>query len=220
MLVNAGVDTRRSVAYYRGMVTVLGRPRSAAADMAVRHAVRRVVAAEGYSGVSIEVVAARSGVAKSTIYRRFSSKAEMVFDALIHGAKIPEPAVTGSFAGDVQLLVRRVFRSLGDPLSQQVVPGLLAEIRAEEALSEKFQAVFIGAERDLINDMVDRAVARGEFLRTPEVSHIHAQLLGTIFAWLFLLGDCPHDADQRLTDAIIAATDRYREPPAAEADRR
>lgn len=201
------------------METAFGRPRSAAADMAVRHAVRQVVAAEGYLGASIEGVAARSGVAKSTIYRRFSSKAEMVFDALIHGAKIPDVAATGTFAGDVQLLVARVFSVLGGQLSRQVLPGLLAEIRADEALSQRFQAVFIAAEHDLIGEIIDRAVVCGEFVRRPEVGDIHAQLLGTVFAWLFLLGDPPSGADQRLTNAIIAATDRYREPAAADADR-
>jgi len=202
------------------MVSILGRPRSAAADLAVRHAVREVVAAEGYLGVSIEGVAARAGVAKSTIYRRFSSRAEMVFDALIHGVEIAELTATGTFAGDVQELVQRVFSSLGGQLSRQVVPGLLAEIRSDVALSERFQDVFIAAEHDLIGEIIDRAVACGEFLREPDVNDIHAQLLGTVFAWLFLLGDPPPGADQRLTEAIVAATDRYRDPPAVKTQRR
>lgn len=188
--------------------------------MAVRDAVRQVVAAQGYLGASIEGVAARAGVAKSTIYRRFSSKAEMVFDVLIHAVRIPELAATGTFAGDVAVLVKRVFSSLGGQLSRQVVPGLLAEIRADQALSERFQDVFIAAERDLISEIIDRAVAGGEFSRKPDVGDIHAQLLGTVFAWLFLLGDPPPGADQRLTDAILAATDQYRGPPAVKTQRR
>ncbi|MFL6072011.1 MAG: helix-turn-helix domain-containing protein, partial [Mycobacteriales bacterium] len=60
----------------------LGRPRSARADQAIRDATRKLLAEQGYAAVTMEGVAARAEVAKTTLYRRWASKAELVADAV------------------------------------------------------------------------------------------------------------------------------------------
>ncbi len=59
-----------------------GRPRSAQADQAIIDAIVDLLVDRGYREVTIEAVAARAGVAKTTIYRRWPSKAEMVVEAI------------------------------------------------------------------------------------------------------------------------------------------
>ena len=59
-----------------------GRPRSADADKAIVEATLEMLADEGYYALSLEAVAARAGVGKATIYRRWPGKRELVGDAL------------------------------------------------------------------------------------------------------------------------------------------
>jgi AcrR family transcriptional regulator len=69
-----------------------GRPRSAAADEAILDATVDVLAEQGFLGLSVEAVAARAGVAKTTIYRRWPTKDDLLIDAVacIKGSH-PEP---------------------------------------------------------------------------------------------------------------------------------
>ena len=59
-----------------------GRPRDPEADRAILEATIEILGEEGYEGLSIEGVAARAGVGKTTIYRRWTSKAELVVAAI------------------------------------------------------------------------------------------------------------------------------------------
>lgn len=176
----------------------------------MRGAVRTALVEHGYADTSIDLVVALSGVAKTSIYRRWASKAELVFEALVHDREILPPADTGSFRGDIQMLVERVLASLGGPLSRRTVPALLVDLRADPVLARRFDTLFIKAEQDLVAEIVDRAVVRGDFVQRPDPSDVHAQLLGTVFAWLFLTGGPPDDATVRLTRAIVAATAPFR----------
>ena len=76
----------------RTSTAAAGRPRDPACDAAILQATLDVFAEEGYAGVSIDGVAARAGVGKATIYRRYSSKAELVVEAVRCG----RTSMTGS----------------------------------------------------------------------------------------------------------------------------
>jgi AcrR family transcriptional regulator len=73
---------------------VAGRPRSAEAQRAVLDAARELFEARGYTGATIEAVAARSGVAKTTIYRWWPNRASLLVEVLaeVHTAAVPLPA--------------------------------------------------------------------------------------------------------------------------------
>ena len=68
----------------------LGRPRSTEADRAIIDAVLEEVIAEGIDGMSIEQVAARAGVAKATVYRRWPNKEALLLDA-VTGVQVELP---------------------------------------------------------------------------------------------------------------------------------
>src|SRR4249920_852730 len=91
---NRSTSTRRSGT---SMSVRLGRPRSSEADQAILDAALEVFAGAGYDGLTIEAVADRAGVAKSTIYRRYQDKAELLLAAVECSAEISTPAPdTGS----------------------------------------------------------------------------------------------------------------------------
>jgi len=186
-----------------------GRPRSAAVDEALARAVCRLLTDQGYAALSIEQVASVAKVAKTAIYRRWASKAEMVFAVVIHDEAIELPADQGTLAGDLRVLTERVVALLGTPAARHALPGLLADLRGDPVLAKRFHASFIEAERQLIESLLRRSVRRGELTEQPDPADVHAQLLGTAFAWIFLLTDTPPaDLASRIASSVLATLQR------------
>lgn len=186
-----------------------GRPRSVAVDEAVSQAVCRLLRDRGYAAMSIEQVAATAKVAKTAIYRRWASKAEMVFALVIHSEAIEGPADQGSLVEDVRVLSERVVALLSTPEARQALPGLLADLRGDALLATRFHVSFIEEERRLVEALLNRAVRRGELVRAPDPADVHAQLLGTVFAWIFLLAEePPPELASRISTSVLATLQR------------
>jgi len=186
-----------------------GRPRSAAVDEALARAVCLLLTDQGYAAMSIEQIASVAKVAKTAIYRRWASKAEMVFAVVIHDEAIELPADQGTLAGDLRVLTERIVALLGTPAARHALPGLLADLRGDPLLAKRFHASFIEAERQLIESLLRRSVRRGELTEQPDPADVHAQLLGTAFAWIFLLTDTPPaDLASRIASSVLATLQR------------
>lgn len=107
--------------------TTPGRPRSVAADAAILDAAIELLAEHGYDGMSVEAVAARAGVGKATIYRRYDSKAELLIAAMTHakaafGEGHPD---TGNYRADLRAAVERLVRMLRDSDVGRCLPAML-----------------------------------------------------------------------------------------------
>lgn len=175
-------------------------------DLAISRAVLELLEAVGYAALAVEQVAARAGVGKAAIYRRWPSKAEMVFAVVVHGDAIEPLDDTGCLADGVRALVERVVLRLSGAAARQALPGLLADLQRDPELGRRFHSVVIESQRALVADVLQQAVSRGELTAQPDVSAIHAQLLGTVFAWLHLLGQSPpDDLVDRVSAGLVAA---------------
>jgi AcrR family transcriptional regulator len=131
-------------------------------DAAVANAVAELLAEVGYDSLTIEGVAARAGVAKTTVYRRWSSKTQLVAEALDWRAHAKGGAVdTGSLRGDLLAYMRSVTTSLGSPLGQAVI-GLVSAARHHPQLAEGLRQGFVATRRAELGDLLSRAQARGE----------------------------------------------------------
>src|SRR5215471_1744724 len=88
---------------------------------AIRDAVVQELAAVGYGRLSIEAVARRAGVGKTAIYRRWSSKPEMVIEiiATVAGQSLPLPDM-GSLRGDLEVVLQILAKALRHPLASQI----------------------------------------------------------------------------------------------------
>ena len=118
-----------------------GRQRSEAADQAILAATLDVLAAEGYGGLTMAAVIARSGVSSATLYRRWPTKQELVAAALasLHPAVVDVD--TGSLEGDITAFVKSVAQSMTpqrDELRQDVAVALSANPDFRAAINEKF----------------------------------------------------------------------------------
>src|SRR5437763_15951568 len=85
--------------------TALGRPRSPAADLAIREATLELLADEGYAGLTMSGVASTAGVSTATLYRRWRSKVELIVGVLQEKSDERPLPDTGSLDGDCRALL-------------------------------------------------------------------------------------------------------------------
>src|SRR6476646_5172963 len=123
-----------------------GRPRSEAARLAILEAARELLIEEGFTRLRLEHVAARAGVGKSTIYRRWASKEELALELLLELAA-PHLAVveTGNTRDELVAAVRNVVRALTETPFGPVMRALLSQIAVNPALGDPFSATVVQA---------------------------------------------------------------------------
>ena len=158
-----------------------GRPRSPACDEAIVDAALAVFAAEGFDGLTMEAVAARAGVGKATVYRRYPSKAELVMRAAscLSAAEAPEPD-TGSLRGDLAAIARNLVHLLTETVAGRCIPELVAAIPRCAQLAGEHQQ-FVARRRGHTVRAVQRAAARGEIAADTDGELVADLLAGPIF---------------------------------------
>ncbi|MEO3764520.1 TetR/AcrR family transcriptional regulator [Streptomyces sp. B8F3] len=145
-----------------------GRPRSATADRAILDAARAAIAETGWAGVTLGGVAARAGVAKTTLYRRWPGKNELVLDALadlFDSLRLPDH---GSLARDVEGVVLQFAGLLQEPHTRGALTAVLAEATQDAALRERIRGSIVERQRHLVLRGRERAQARGELPVEPD----------------------------------------------------
>ncbi|MEV0616826.1 TetR/AcrR family transcriptional regulator [Nonomuraea sp. NPDC050404] len=168
------------------MTRSVGRPRDSALNQTIADAVREVLAEKGYAQLTVDAVARRAGVGKAAIYRRHTTKQRMIFASVMHDLELAPPPDTGSLVADLAAVTLNIAEILAGP-PPGVVPALLADVHTDESMAAAFSGSLVKAERDCLIEVLERAMARGELSRLPDLATVHAMLLGPIFAWLFLL---------------------------------
>lgn len=183
----------------------LGRPRNIGIDAAILVAARELLAEVGYAQVTMDATAARAGTSKAAIYRRFKSKAELLFAAAMHTSNIELPPDTGSFRGDLLALARRIRSNMSAPAAREVAPQVLAEISRSPEVSQRLRTVFVATERAEIEAILTRATKRGELTRMPSVATVHRMLGGALFFTIFVIDETIDDAElAAVIDALSA----------------
>jgi AcrR family transcriptional regulator len=139
-----------------------GRPRSEEAHRAILDATLTLLDEGGYGPLTIEAVAARAGVGKTTIYRRWPSKLELVIEAASEMRPALPPEDTGSVQGDFVAFQRaQVARVAAGPLPR-IAPRLLAESVGDAELHAAFRRELIEPLRAAIGEILRRGIDRGE----------------------------------------------------------
>src|SRR5437667_2131141 len=114
-----------------------GRPRSGRTEKAILRAASELVASSGLADMTIEGVAARAGVGKASIYRRWPSKGALAFDATLDEYLAAQPTRdTGSLEGDLLATARDWIRSVKRSPSGRTLKGLIAEVQSDPGLAD------------------------------------------------------------------------------------
>ncbi len=139
-----------------------GRPRSAAADAAILAATREALVELGWSKLTLSDVAVRAGVAKTTLYRRWSGKNELVVDAVAELFDELEMPDRGTLGADIEGVVLQFAAILARPEAKSGLMAVVAESTRDEALRERIRASIVDRQKRLVLEGRSRAQARGE----------------------------------------------------------
>jgi len=185
---------------------VQGRPREQRVDQDVAEATCALLGDVGYARLTIEAVAARARVGKAAIYRRWASKADLVFASAVHPLDLSPPSDTGALQGDLTALVEDIIACLASPAAAEGVPGLLGDLSHDPELANRFRTTFIEQERATVAIILERAIKRGELSEWPDPDLVHSLLLGSVFSWLFLQRKRPtRDLAVQIGDSVVRA---------------
>jgi AcrR family transcriptional regulator len=139
-----------------------GRPRSEESHQAIVRATLELLIEVGYGALTMEAVRTRAGVGKATIYRRWSSKEELVSDTIVFLHEDFAAPDTGSFRGDYAALAEAVRASASRGGAATLMPRLLGESVHDPELFAIFRAHLVEPRRAALRSVLERAVARGE----------------------------------------------------------
>lgn len=132
-----------------------GRPRKVETDVVVLAAARRVLLENGYSGFTIEEVSRVSQVAKSSIYRRWPRKVELVL-AAVFDPDPPVPASTGDPIADLFNVAGVIAVELAAPHARLAIAGVLSELPSSESNWEAVASYF-ESRRQVLVDFFSKA---------------------------------------------------------------
>jgi AcrR family transcriptional regulator len=154
--------------------------RSARVRAAVLSATMDELALRGYDGLSFEEVAARAGVHKTTVYRRWGDRSALVLDAMLElsSQTVPVPD-TGTLRGDLRTLARAIAANLSSPQVAAIMRALVAarrEPRIADAVSRYWRARF-----GLVAEVVQRGVERGELPAGSSSDLVIEALIGPLY---------------------------------------
>jgi AcrR family transcriptional regulator len=149
-----------------------GRPRNDELDLVVVQAAAQILAERGFDAMTIEEVATRAGVAKTTIYRRWSNKGALALDAFLGDFLSRQPTVnSGSLEGDLRESLTFWARAVVDTPTGRTLVRLVAEAQLDEQLARAWSERVMGPLRNQHRLMVERAIERGEI---PDGSDVEA----------------------------------------------
>jgi AcrR family transcriptional regulator len=139
-----------------------GRPRSVQSHQAILQATLELLAKVGFEVMSIEAIAARAGVGKTTIYRRYASKEELVADAI---ESVREEIVipnTGSLWGDIDTLIESSAQITLTPLGRQTVSMIISSASSNSQFAQIYWKKYLQPRRQAFEIVLERAKARNE----------------------------------------------------------
>lgn len=183
-----------------------GRPRSDRSHQAILKATLELLATEGYEAMSIEGIAERAGVGKTTIYRRWPSKSDLVIEA-IGGLHAETPVIdTGNLRNDLLTMFHNAWQLEGTSIFQSLGFNMVGILKTNPEIFQAFANRLFMPRLQQFTRMIDHAKQRGEL--QPDIDPV---MLVDLFAgpliarMLFtsLIAPTPDDWPERIVDALL-----------------
>jgi AcrR family transcriptional regulator len=178
----------------------IGRPRDVRADRAMLDATLELIAEVGVHEFRTEDVAARAGVGKGAIYRRYRSKDDLVTAAV--GALVSEEIAipdTGSTHGDLLVLMREAVDLYCGSLAGRLIPSLVGEMAQRPDLARAVRERFLAGRREALAAVLRRGVERGDLRPDLDVELALDVLGGPLFYRLLITGG---PLDEQLAEGV------------------
>lgn len=159
---------------------------------------------EGFAGMRLEHVAARAGVGKATIYRRWASK-ELLAQELLRRLAEPHIAVVDANNTREELLaaVTNPMRAITETDFGPVIRALLSQIACNPSLGDPFRATVVRARRAEIARSIQRGIARGDLRADADTDVATDLLVGPVYFRLMFGGVLDRDFAERVVDSVM-----------------
>jgi AcrR family transcriptional regulator len=187
---------------------------------AILAAARALIAEEAYENVTVEAIAARAGVGKQTIYRRWPSKSAVVFAAVLalsedaDGQSVALPD-TGDLETDLKLVMRATVEEFADPAFDRLIRALTTEIANDDALAAEYREKLAQPLEEAKRARLRSAQEAGQVDADADLDLALEMLYAPLFQrWLHRSG--PLTA--AYADSLVDATLRAFGPPNRERD--
>jgi AcrR family transcriptional regulator len=183
-------------------------PRVERSRQAILDATLQLLTPDGdVTSLTVEAVAARAGVAKTTIYRRWRDKWELALDAVMIDMlpRLDEPVDVGDTRKELLTFVNSVVTMLAATPYGPAMQGLVSPIATDPDLARVYREQVVQPRHAELTPVIKRGIARGDLRPDTDTRLVHELLVGPIFYRLLLSG-APLDRKlgPRLVDAILA----------------
>jgi LmbE family N-acetylglucosaminyl deacetylase len=178
-----------------------GRPRDPRIDAAILGATADLLVEIGYSNLTMAAVAERAGTTKTALYRRWSSKAELVHEAAFPIAPTALTAPEGDIAGDVRSMIAATRDVFSSPVVRAALPGLIADMADDADLNARVVGRFTGV-FGVVGARLAHAVRRGQIHPDVDAGRLIEIIGGATLLRLLLAPD--QELDEEWVDQTAA----------------
>ena len=182
-------------------------PRVERSRQAILDATRELLADGDVGSLTVEAVASRSGVAKTTIYRRWRDKWELALDAVMIDMipRFEKPVDVGDTRKELLTFINQVVRMQASAPFGPAMQGLVSQIATDPELARVNRDQVVQPRMDQLAPVIQRGVARGDLRPDTDVRRLHELLVGPIFYRLLFSGaPLTRNLGPRIVDAILA----------------
>ena len=182
-------------------------PRVERSRQAILDATRELLADGDVGSLTVEAVAGRSGVAKTTIYRRWRDKWELALDAVMIDMipRFEKPVDVGDTRKELLTFINQVVRMQASAPFGPAMQGLVSQIATDPELARVYRDQVVQPRMDQLAPVIERGIARGDLRPDTDVRLVHELLVGPIFYRLLFSGaPLTRNLGPRIVDAILA----------------
>jgi AcrR family transcriptional regulator len=176
-----------------------GRPRSQASEDAILDATLELLSDCGYRDATVEAIALRAGASKSTIYRRWPTKENLVIAAFARSPLLHAPA-RGDVCAQLSATIAQVARYMQETPLGAVLPVLVAERGRNPALDQALQPL-VRQRREPLGEILSGAITRGELPAGIDIELAQDLLMGPVLQRIMVMGK---RVDRPFIDAVVS----------------
>lgn len=180
-------------------------PRVARSKAAIIEATIQLLGERGVAETTIEAISERSGVAKTTIYRHWESKAEVVLAALDTIVEAPRDPDTGSLRRDLEELLQGLAHALTTSPWAPLVSSLIDAAERDPEFAD-LHGRFASGRHETVRAVLQRGIDRGELRRDADLDDVMEHLAGPLFyRRLVRRQPIPTARTRRIVDVVMRA---------------
>jgi len=184
--------------------SAVGRPRSAEAQEAILQAALELLGQVGYGSFSIEAVAARAGVGRPTIYRRWSSKLELAVEAVVRLAPSVKVVDSGDALADLRNLVSEILPDMTSSATGRAFIALAGDVEVRAELAHRLDERYFQPRRAVVAGLLQRAVIANQIRPDIDCDLLIDLILGAaVYRWLVTGTPVTGESARRIVDAVV-----------------